>query len=340
MARFRRLDVLQAMMDSGLVPVFYHRDLETAKNVARAAAGGGVKVLEFTNRGDFAWQIFSALIQWCESEIPDLILGIGSVIDPGTASLYINNGANFIVGPILNAEVARTCNRRKIPYLPGCGSASEISQAEEYGVEICKIFPGKEVGGAAFVKNILAPMPWTLIMPTGGVETTRESIEAWFKAGVACVGVGSTLISKELIAAGDFAAITQKTASVLAWINEVRGRSVFAGIEHVGLYPAGKAGGKEITQWYIDMFGFAGKEGASSFFVSSSGPGRIEIMKGPVSDKPHIAIRVTNFELACSILEGKGIELEEPKIKSDAKSVYLKGADPVGNRIHLLWNKK
>ena len=147
MARFRRLDVLQAMMDSGLVPVFYHKDLETAKKVARAVADGGVKVLEFTNRGDFAWQIFSALIQWCESEIPDLILGVGSVIDPGTASLYINDGANFIVGPILNAEVARTCNRRKIPYLPGCGSASEISQAEEYGVEICKIFPGKEVGG-------------------------------------------------------------------------------------------------------------------------------------------------------------------------------------------------
>lgn len=224
MARFRRLVVLQAMTASGLVPVFYHKDLETAKNVARAVADGGVTVLEFTNRGDFAWQIFSALVQWCESEIPDLILGVGSVIDPGTAALYINSGANFIVGPVLNAEVARTCNRRKIAYLPGCGSASEISQAEEYGVEICKIFPGKEVGGTAFVKNVLAPMPWTLIMPTGGVDTTRESIAAWFKAGVACVGIGSNLISKELIAAGNFAAITGKTADVLTWINEVRGR--------------------------------------------------------------------------------------------------------------------
>ncbi len=340
MARFRRLGVLQAMMDSGLVPVFYHKDLETAKKVARAVADGGVKVLEFTNRGDFACQIFAELIQWCESEMPDLILGVGSVIDPGTAALYINNGANFIVGPILNAEVARTCNRRKIPYLPGCGSASEISQAEEYGVAICKIFPGKEVGGAAFVKNILGPMPWTLIMPTGGVETTRESIEAWFKAGVACVGVGSNLISKEPIAAGDFAAIARKTADVLAWISEVRGRSVFAGIEHVGLNPSGKVSGKEIAQWYLDAFGFTGSEGSSSFFLSSSGAGRIEIMKGPESDKPHIAIRVTNFELACSILKAKGIELEEPKIKSDAKSVFLKGADPAGNRIHLLWNKK
>jgi 2-dehydro-3-deoxyphosphogluconate aldolase/(4S)-4-hydroxy-2-oxoglutarate aldolase len=244
MARFRRLDVLRAMMDSGLVPVFYHEDLETAKKVARAVADGGVKTLEFTNRGDFAWEIFTALIRWCEAEIPELILGVGSVIDPGTASLYINNGANFIVGPILNAEVARSCNRRKIPYLPGCGSASEISQAEEYGVEICKVFPGKEVGGAAFVKNLLAPMPWTLIMPTGGVETTRDSIEAWFKAGVACVGIGSSLISKELIAAGDYAAITAKTADLLAWIGEARGRSVFGDDEGIGLSPAGNTGRK------------------------------------------------------------------------------------------------
>jgi 2-dehydro-3-deoxyphosphogluconate aldolase/(4S)-4-hydroxy-2-oxoglutarate aldolase len=213
MARFKRLDVLRAMIESGLVPVFYHKDLETAKRVARAADDGGVKVLEFTNRGDFACQIFTELIQWCEREMPELILGVGSVVDPGTASLYINNGANFVVGPILNAEVAKVCNRRKVPYLPGCGSASEISQAEEYGVEICKIFPGKEVGGAAFVKNILGPMPWTLIMPTGGVETTRESIDAWFKAGVACVGIGSTLISKELIAAGNFSAIAEKMSS-------------------------------------------------------------------------------------------------------------------------------
>jgi 2-dehydro-3-deoxyphosphogluconate aldolase / (4S)-4-hydroxy-2-oxoglutarate aldolase len=224
MARFRRLDVLRAMIESGLVPVFYHSDLETAKKVARAAAGGGATVLEFTNRGDFAWQIFSDLVKWCGSELPEVILGVGSVIDPGTASLYINSGANFIVGPVFNVEVARTCNRRKVPYLPGCGSASEISAAEEYGVEICKIFPGREVGGPEFVKNILGPMPWTLIMPTGGVETTRESIQAWFRAGVACVGVGSNLVSKELIAAGDFETIAKKTADLLNWIREARGK--------------------------------------------------------------------------------------------------------------------
>jgi len=333
------MDVLQAMRESGLVSVFYDKDLERVKRIARAVADGGVTVLEFTNRGDFACQIFTDLIRWCETEIPEIILGAGSVIDPGTAALYMNNGANFIVGPVLNAEVARVCNRRKIPYLPGCGSASEISQAEEYGVEICKVFPGKEVGGAAFVKNILAPMPWTSIMPTGGVETTKESIAAWFKAGVACVGIGSNLIAKELVAAGDFAEITRKTAEVLGWIDEVRGRSVFAGVEHVGLHMAGGANAGQIARWYADTFGFASTEGASSYFGSSSGPGRIEVMKGPEWQKPHIAVRVANFERAASIIKGKGIELEEPKIQSDVKSVFLKSPDPAGNRVHLFWRR-
>ena len=222
MARFRRLEVLNAMIECGLVPVFYQQDLEVAKRIAAAVAGGGAKVLEFTNRGDFAYRIFSQLVQWCNEEIPGLILGAGSVLDPGTAALYMNSGANFIVGPVLNAEVARACNRRKIAYLPGCGSVSEISQAEEYGVEICKVFPGGEVGGPGFVKNVLAPMPWSLIMPTGGVERTRPSIEKWFKAGVACVGMGSNLIAKDLVVAGDFDTISKNTAELLQWIGEVR----------------------------------------------------------------------------------------------------------------------
>jgi len=222
MARFRRLDVLQAMVQSGLVPVFYHQDLEVAKRIAEAIARGGAKVLEFTNRGEFAYTVFSDLVQWGREKIPELILGAGSILDPGTAALYVNNGANFIVGPVLNAEVARACNRRKIAYLPGCGSVSEISEAEEYGVEICKVFPGAEVGGPGFVKNVLAPMPWSLIMPTGGVERSRASIEKWFKAGVACVGMGSNLIAKELVTAGDFETISKNTAEVLQWIKEVR----------------------------------------------------------------------------------------------------------------------
>jgi 2-dehydro-3-deoxyphosphogluconate aldolase/(4S)-4-hydroxy-2-oxoglutarate aldolase len=224
--RFRRLDVLQSMVDSGLVPVFYHNDLEVAKKVALAVAQGGSRHLEFTNRGDFAFQVFSALNKWCAKEVPQLILGAGSVVDPGTAVLYINSGADFVVGPVLNADIARACNRRKIAYIPGCGSASEISQAEELGVEICKVFPGAEVGGPSFVKSMLGPMPWSLLMPTGGVDRTRESIEQWFKAGAASVGIGSNLITKEILTSGDFDTLAKNTAEVLQWIKDVRSQSV------------------------------------------------------------------------------------------------------------------
>jgi 2-dehydro-3-deoxyphosphogluconate aldolase/(4S)-4-hydroxy-2-oxoglutarate aldolase len=214
------------MVDSGLVPVFYHNDLEVAKKVALAVAQGGSRHLEFTNRGDFAFQVFSALNKWCAKEVPQLILGAGSVVDPGTAVLYINSGADFVVGPVLNADIARACNRRKIAYIPGCGSASEISQAEELGVEICKVFPGAEVGGPPFVKSMLGPMPWSLLMPTGGVDRTRESIEQWFKAGAASVGIGSNLITKEILTSGDFDALAKNTAEVLQWIKDVRSQSV------------------------------------------------------------------------------------------------------------------
>jgi 2-dehydro-3-deoxyphosphogluconate aldolase/(4S)-4-hydroxy-2-oxoglutarate aldolase len=224
MGRFKRLEVLNAMTESGLVPVFYHKEIEVAKKVALAVAKGGARLLEFTNRGDFAWQVFADLNKWAEKEVPGLMLGAGSVIDPGTASLYINSGAAFVVGPVLNADVARACNRRKVAYMPGCGSASEVSNAEELGSEICKIFPGSEVGGPSVVKSILGPMPWSLLMPTGGVDCTRESIEKWFQAGVVSVGIGSNLITKEIISSGDFGALERNTAEVLQWIREARGR--------------------------------------------------------------------------------------------------------------------
>ncbi len=224
MARFSRLEVLNAIVDGGLVPVFYHPDVEVAKKVAQAVVEGGCHVLEFTNRGDFAPWVFRDLSAYVAQSLPNLILGVGSVIDAPTAALYIASGANFVVGPTLNPEVARLCNRRKIAYSPGCGSASEIAQAEELGVEIVKIFPGDSVGGPGFVKAVLAPCPWTRIMPTGGVETTPESINAWFKAGITAAGIGSNLIKKEWVSAGNFAAITAKTAEVLTWIRAARSK--------------------------------------------------------------------------------------------------------------------
>jgi 2-dehydro-3-deoxyphosphogluconate aldolase/(4S)-4-hydroxy-2-oxoglutarate aldolase len=223
MARYDRLTVLNAITESGLVPIFYHPDVEVARQVILACAAGGSRIVEFTNRGDFAFQVFTELAQYFAKHNPEIILGVGSIVDAPTAALYIASGANFIVAPSLNPEVARLCNRRKIPYTPGCATLSEIGQAEELGSEIVKLFPGESVGGPAFVKTILGPCPWTRLLVTGGVETTPESLNAWFKAGVTAAGIGSALIRKAWLDVGVYAALTQHTAQVLAWIRAARG---------------------------------------------------------------------------------------------------------------------
>ena len=222
MARFDRLTVLNTMLETGLVPVFYQADVEVAKKIVAACAEGGGRAVEFTNRGDRAWNVFTELSAYVERAHPEVILGVGSVVDAPTAALYIASGANFVVGPVLNPEVARTCNRRKVAYCPGCGSVSEISAAEELGVEIVKVFPGAEVGGPAFVKAVRGPMPWTRIMPTGGVEATAESVRAWIQAGTSCLGIGGSLVRKEWVAAGDYAAISSQVRRVREWIEEAR----------------------------------------------------------------------------------------------------------------------
>jgi 2-dehydro-3-deoxyphosphogluconate aldolase/(4S)-4-hydroxy-2-oxoglutarate aldolase len=222
MAQYSRLKVLTSMIETGMVPVFYHPDPDVAMCVIKACLDGGARCFEFTNRGDRAHEVFGEVIKQLRSDTR-LILGTGSVIEAGTAALYIQLGSNFIVGPNLNPDVARLCNRRKIAYSPGCGSVSEISQAEELGVEICKIFPGSSVGGADFVKDVHAPMPWTRIMPTGGVDATEESVTRWTKAGAACVGMGSKLFPAEVLAAKDYSRITEKVAQVIGWVKAARG---------------------------------------------------------------------------------------------------------------------
>ncbi len=217
MARFSRLEVLNEIVRLKIVPVFYQPDLEVAKKIVTACFEGGARVIEFTNRGDHAYRVFADLTQHFSRAIPSLILGSGSVLDPYTGSLYIASGSNFVVGSVFNPELARLCNRRKVAYCPGCGSASEISLAEEYGSEIVKVFPGDSVGGPGFVKALLGPTPWTRIMVTGGVAPTQESISAWMKAGATALGIGSNLIRKAWVEAGDFDAIRQLTAQVLEW---------------------------------------------------------------------------------------------------------------------------
>lgn len=209
MARFSRLEVCSKMIETGIVPVFYHADLETSKQVVKACYEGGVRVFEFTNRGDYAHEIFGELNKWVAKECPEMILGIGSIVDAGTASLFLQLGANFIVGPLLNPDIFKVCNRRQVAYVPGCGSVSEIGTAQELGAEVVKIFPAGNVGGPSFVKNVKAPMPWSQIMATGAVEPTEENLKPWFDAGVACVGMGSKLFPSDAIKAKDWGKITQ-----------------------------------------------------------------------------------------------------------------------------------
>src|SRR3990172_959062 len=220
MAKYSRMKVLATMLETGLVPIFYHADVEVATHIVQACLAGGAKCVEFTNRGDQAHLVFEKLVQRFNTQ--EVILGAGSVIDAATAALYIQLGANFIVSPVLVPETARLCNRRKVAYSPGCGSVSEISQAEELGVEICKIFPGTQVGRPGFVKSVKGPMPWTRLMPTGGVSPSEENVKSWIEAGAACLGMGSQLISKDLLASGDYAAISENVKNVLAWIAEAR----------------------------------------------------------------------------------------------------------------------
>ena len=217
-----RMTVLTAMMGQGVIPVFYHPDVETCVNVIQACANGGAKCIEFTNRGDFAAHVFLDVARHFAKADPSVIMGVGSIVDAPTAGLYIANGAKFVVGPILNADVAKVCNRRMIPYSPGCGSASEISDAQELGCEIVKVFPGESVGGPTFVKNVLGPMPWTRIMPTGGVDPDEMSLREWFGAGIVAAGMGSKLITNDLLKAGDWKGIEDRVRKTVDLISSIR----------------------------------------------------------------------------------------------------------------------
>ncbi|WDT67875.1 bifunctional 4-hydroxy-2-oxoglutarate aldolase/2-dehydro-3-deoxy-phosphogluconate aldolase [Cloacibacterium sp. TD35] len=220
--RFNKIQVISKMAETGMVPVFYHKDLETAKKVVKACYDGGVRVFEFTNRGDFAHEIFTELVKHFATECPDLILGIGSVVDAGTASLYLQLGANFIVGPYFNAEIAKVCNRRLVPYTPGAGSVTEIGNVQEAGCDVVKIFPAGNVGGPSFVKNVKGPLPWSLLMVTGAVEPTQENLTAWIKAGVTCVGMGSNLFPEEDIHSENWQKITDRCKNAFSYIHQAK----------------------------------------------------------------------------------------------------------------------
>ncbi|WP_339714879.1 bifunctional 4-hydroxy-2-oxoglutarate aldolase/2-dehydro-3-deoxy-phosphogluconate aldolase [uncultured Kriegella sp.] len=221
MARYTRIEVAEVMKETGMVPLFYHPDTVLGKQVLKACYDGGARLMEFTARGDFAFEIFAELNKYALAELPGMILGVGSITDAAAASLYMQLGANFIVTPVLREDIAVVCNRRKVLWSPGCGSLTEISRAEELGCEIVKLFPG-DLYGPGFVKGIKGPCPWTSIMPTGGVSPEKDNLKGWFDAGVTCVGMGSKLISKQVLADQDFDGLTQTVKNTLDTIKEVR----------------------------------------------------------------------------------------------------------------------
>ncbi|GHT51938.1 bifunctional 4-hydroxy-2-oxoglutarate aldolase/2-dehydro-3-deoxy-phosphogluconate aldolase [Bacteroidia bacterium] len=219
--RFNKIQVLSALSATGLVPVFYHKDIDVAKNVVKACYEGGIQAFEFTNRGEFAHEVFGELSKFVAKECSGLILGVGSIVDAPTAALYIQLGANFTVGPLFNPEIAKVANRRLVPYTPGCGSVSEVGFAQEMGCDLCKVFPG-DVLGPNFVKGLKAPMPWSLLMVTGGVKPEEANLKAWFDAGVTCVGMGSNLFPKEVIEAKEWGKITTLCQNSLDIIKKIR----------------------------------------------------------------------------------------------------------------------
>lgn len=222
MSRISRLDAVISMRDSGVVPLYYHPDVEVCKNVIRACYEGGLKIFEFTNRGDFAHEVFGELNRWAQKELPDLVLGVGSVIDAGTCSIYIQMGAAFIVSPLLNEEMAKVCNRRKVLWMPGCATVSEISKAEELGAEVVKIYPAQLLGGPAFIKAIKGPCPWTRLMPSGGVSPTTENLEEWFDAGAFCVGMGSKLITSEIIRKEQYDQLSERARDLVRMVEKIK----------------------------------------------------------------------------------------------------------------------
>ena len=221
MAQFSRIEVATVMKESGMVPLFYHPEIELGKKVLKACYNGGARLLEFTARGDFAFEVFLELNKYAIKELPGMIMGVGSITDAGAASLFMQMGANFIVTPTLREDIAIACNRRKVLWSPGCGTLTEINKAEELGCEIVKLFPGN-IYGPAFVKGIKGPQPWTSIMPTGGVTTEVANLKGWFDAGVTCVGMGSQLISKEVLANNDFDGLENTVRETLGVIDKLK----------------------------------------------------------------------------------------------------------------------
>jgi 2-dehydro-3-deoxyphosphogluconate aldolase/(4S)-4-hydroxy-2-oxoglutarate aldolase len=220
MTKFSKQQVLSSMKATGMIPVFYNADIEIAKGVIDASYKGGVRVFEFTNRGGNAFDVFVQLLKHID-KYPDLLLGIGTIMDGATAKKFIDAGAHFIVSPILKAEMAQVCKNHDVMWVPGCATLTEIVTGKELGAEVIKIFPGS-VLGPGFVSAVMPVVPGLQLMPTGGVEPNEKNLSAWFKAGVVCVGMGSQLFTKEIMAEKNWSLLEKNVKEALEIIKKLR----------------------------------------------------------------------------------------------------------------------
>ena len=215
--------VTNSIVAQGILPLYFNADETISVEILRAIYRAGIKAVEYTNRGEAALRNFTKLVAVRNSEMSDMLLGIGTIKNVAQAQSYMAAGADFLVSPGFVKEVADYAISNDIFYAPGCMTPSDIIAAENAGVTFIKLFPG-DMLGPKFLSSIKAIFPKLLFMPTGGVDTTRPNIEAWYKAGVCAVGMGSNLISKTLMDTQDYAAIEANTRSVLALIQGIKGQ--------------------------------------------------------------------------------------------------------------------
>ncbi len=224
MKRASRQQVNELIDQTGFLPLYNPDQLETTQKVLTAAYEGGVRLFELTNRSKNALEIFQQIVPFVNTQLPDLVLGVGTILDEKSAHAFFEAGADFIVSPIIPAEVARYCQSNDICWVPGASTLNEIVHAQQLGADMVKIFPANYLGGPGFVEAIKAPCPWIKVMPTGGVDGSEENLRAWFKAGVRCVGIGSQLFRKDKIEAGNFNSIREETQRITSLIQMIKSK--------------------------------------------------------------------------------------------------------------------
>ena len=213
--------IADAIIKQGMLPLYFNSSEEVSLDVLKSIYRAGVKAVEYTNRGDAALANFKKMVALRNAEMPGLLLGVGTIKNMQHANDYMAAGADFLVSPGFVPDVAAYCVSNDIFYAPGCMTPSEIIAAENAGIKFIKLFPGNMLG-PEFLTTIKDIFPKLLFMPTGGVDTTKENIEGWFKAGVCAVGMGSKLISKKLMEAKDYGTIESETKKVLELIGSIK----------------------------------------------------------------------------------------------------------------------